>query len=116
MGQPAKPIQSVYEQFLVVPDHLVAEPDTAYFELAPDWVCEVLSPATQAIDRAQKMPIYAEHKVSHAWLVDPLAKLLELYRLDSGRWLQLGTWSGDASVRAEPFDAIEIGLASLWSP
>jgi hypothetical protein len=45
-----------------------------------------------------------------------LAKLLEVYRLESGRWLQLGIWRGDASVRAEPFDAIEIALAALWSP
>ena len=88
----------------------------AYFELAPDWVCEVLSPGTQAIDRADKMPIYAEHGVRHAWLVDPAAQLLEVYRLESGRWLRLGTWRGDARVRAEPFDAVELALDSLWKP
>jgi Uma2 family endonuclease len=94
---------------------LSALPETAYFELAPDWVCEVLSPATQAIDRAEKLPIYAEHRVQYAWLIDPLAHLLETYRLEGGRWLQLGTWHGNVLVRAEPFDAIEIALKTLWS-
>src|SRR5882757_4578268 len=47
-------------------------PEAAAFELAPDWVCEVLSPGTEATDRADKMPIYAREKVAHVWLVDPL--------------------------------------------
>ena len=34
-------------------------PETAWFELVPDWVCEVLSPGTCRVDRALKMPIYA---------------------------------------------------------
>ena len=34
-------------------------PDAAYFDLAPDWVCEILSPSTEGDDRADKMPIYA---------------------------------------------------------
>src|SRR5262249_42209165 len=35
-------------------------PDIAWFELALDWVCEVLSPGTARLDRVQKMPIYAQ--------------------------------------------------------
>ena len=90
-------------------------PHAAAFELAPDWVCEVLSPGSAATDRAEKMPIYAREKVGHVWLVDPLEKTLEVYRLDGGRWIQLGAWRDDVRVRAEPFDAIELPLASLWA-
>jgi Uma2 family endonuclease len=90
-------------------------PDTAYFTASPDWVCEVISPGTQAIDRAEKMPIYAAHGVRHAWLVDPIAQLLEVYRINEHRWLQLRTWRGDVGVRAEPFEEIEIVLAALWA-
>jgi Uma2 family endonuclease len=96
-------------------------PDAAAFELAPDWICEVLSPSNAATDRAEKLPIYAREKVAHAWLVDPIEKLLESYRLDGdasaagGRWVLLGAWRDDARVRAEPFDAIELDLASLWA-
>src|SRR3990172_867600 len=32
-------------------------PNTAFFTLAPDWVCEVVSPRTGRLDRVRKMPI-----------------------------------------------------------
>jgi Uma2 family endonuclease len=88
--------------------------ENAFFTLAPDWLCEVVSPSTQAFDRGEKMDIYAREQVQFAWLVDPLAKLLEVFRLKGDKWLRLGTWRGDARVRAEPFDAIELELGALW--
>jgi Uma2 family endonuclease len=90
-------------------------PDAAAFELAPDWVCEVLSPSTAAIDRAEKMPIYARERVPHLWLVDPIARTLEAFHLENDRWTLLGTWRDDARVRAEPFTELELELASLWA-
>lgn len=90
-------------------------PDAAAFELAPDWVCEVLSPSTAAIDRAEKMPIYAREGVTNLWLVDPIARTLEACRLEQGRWLLLGTWRDDAKVRAEPFAEFELELDGLWA-
>jgi Uma2 family endonuclease len=90
-------------------------PDTAAFELVPDWICEILSPGTAATDRADKMPIYAVLGVPHLWLVDPLTRTLEIYRLETQRYSVLGTWRGDAVVRADPFDAIELELAALWA-
>jgi Uma2 family endonuclease len=92
-----------------------AYPDAAYFDLAPDWVCEIVSPSTGRLDRVQKMPQYAANEVGHLWLVDPLLRTLEIFRLEHGHWLLLGTHGEDETVRAEPFDAIEIRLASLWS-
>src|SRR5206468_8810463 len=41
-------------------------PDAAVAELAPDWICEVLSPSTAALDRKIKMPKYAMAGVKHA--------------------------------------------------
>jgi Uma2 family endonuclease len=90
-------------------------PDAAAFELAPDWVCEVLSPATAATDRAGKMPIYARERVAHVWLVDPIARTLEAYRLAGDHWTLVGTWRDDAKVHVEPFDALELELAGLWA-
>ncbi len=90
-------------------------PSSAAFELAPDWICEVLSESTSATDRADKMPIYAQEKVGHLWLVDPITRTLEAYRLDAERWTLLGTWRDSARVRIEPFDAIELELAALWA-
>ncbi|PWG61260.1 Uma2 family endonuclease [Spiribacter halobius] len=91
-------------------------PDTAWFELAPDWVCEILSPATARADRAIKMPIYAREGVHHLWLVDPDARTLEVFALqDEGRWLMLAALKDDDPVCQPPFDAITFGLESLWA-
>jgi len=89
--------------------------DEPYFTLAPDWVCEVLSPSTAAMDRAQKLPIYARELVTHVWLVDPLQRTLEILHREGARWLIVDVHRGDAKVRAEPFDAIELDLAVLWA-
>jgi Uma2 family endonuclease len=56
-------------------------PAEAYFPLAPDWVCEVLSPSTASLDRVKKLAIYAREQVGHAWLIDPAARTLEVLRL-----------------------------------
>ena len=53
---------------------------------------------------------------SHAWLIDPVLKTLEAYRLENGGWRLLGTFSGDDQVRAEPFEAVELSLSKLWWP
>ncbi len=90
-------------------------PDTAGFDLPPDWVCEVLSPSTEAVDRAEKMPIYLREGVAWVWLVDPIARTLEAFQGESGRWVVLGTWRDEARVRVAPFDAFELELAGLWA-
>jgi Uma2 family endonuclease len=90
-------------------------PETAYFPLAPDWICEVLSPSTVSIDRAKKLAIYAREGVGHAWLIDPIARTLEILRLEASRWTILATHAGEAAVRAEPFDAIEFTLGEFWA-
>jgi len=89
-------------------------PDTAAFQLAPDWVCEVVSPSTERLDRAKKMPVYAREGVPHLWLVNPISRTVEVYRLAESRWLLLATHEGPARVLAEPFDAVELELAPLW--
>jgi Uma2 family endonuclease len=90
-------------------------PDVAFFELAPDWLCEVLSPSTAARDRTRKMHHYARAGVRHVWLADPAPQTLEVYRLDGDTWRVVMTAAGADKVRAEPFDAIELDLGSLWA-
>lgn len=87
----------------------------AYFTLASDWVCEVLSPSTAGTDRVQKLPLYARERVNHVWLVDPLQQTLEILRREGERWMIVAVYRGEAKVRAEPFDAIELDLSILWA-
>jgi Uma2 family endonuclease len=88
--------------------------DKPYFELSPDWVAEVLSPSTAAVDRDDKLRIYAREEVRHVWLVDPLVRTLEVLRLDRATYRILAVHRDTAKVRAEPFDAIELDLGLLW--
>jgi Uma2 family endonuclease len=82
--------------------------------LAPDWICEILSPSTEKLDRGQKMAVYAREGVKHLWLVSPRTQSLEVYRLEDGSWAKLGMHTGDAVVHAEPFEALPLELALLW--
>jgi Uma2 family endonuclease len=96
-------------------ERLPALPAEASFTLAPDWVCEVLSPSTEARDRKEKMPIYAREGVAHAWLLDPATRTLEVYILGPAQaWTPPMVLRGDGRVRAPPFAAIEVDLANLW--
>lgn len=89
-------------------------PEETFFTVAPDWVCEVLSPSTVSIDRLKKLAIYARERVAHAWLVDPIARTVEILRLENGRWSIVATVGDLDVVRAEPFEAIELDLSLLW--
>ena len=96
-------------------ERMPALPSTAYCTLAPDWLCEVLSPSTETIDRTRKLAIYAAQGVGHVWLVNPLLETLEVLRLESHRWSLLATHEGRAKLRAQPFDALELELGALWA-
>ena len=75
----------------------------------------MLSPATAKSDRTDKLPMYAREGVRYTWLVDPIDRVLEILRLEDGRWLILGIHRDEAKIRAEPFEAIELDLAVLWA-
>ena len=88
--------------------------DEAHFALAPDWVCEVLSPSTQKNDRSRKLRIYAEAQVAHAWLLDPIERTLEVLRLKEEVWTIVGVCVDSDVVRIHPFEAIQLELGRLW--
>ncbi|MCY1078434.1 Uma2 family endonuclease [Archangium lansingense] len=98
-----------------LPDAVGGDAAPAHYDLVPDWACEVLSDRTRSRDKGQKMRIYAREGVRHLWHVDPVARTLDIFRLAEGQWLSVQSFSGEARVRAEPFDAIELELALVWS-
>lgn len=85
-----------------------------WISVAPDWVCEILSPNTAQVDRTEKMPIYSQHHVAYAWLIDPILKTLEVYRFEPGIWIGVGAYAKSGKVRAEPFPELELDLGILW--
>jgi Uma2 family endonuclease len=107
---------------IVVPDlagwrreRLPKVPNAPFFELAPDWLCEVLSPHTTRLDRGEKLSIYAREHVGFVWLIDPRARLLEVLRLQGSRYEIFSTHTDDDSIRAVPFDAVPLDLGALWA-
>jgi Uma2 family endonuclease len=96
-------------------ERLPSTPNEPYLTLAPDWICEVLSPSTEYIDRGKKLRIYSRENVGHAWLVDPLRQTLEVLALEAGSLGQIEEHHGNVRVRARPFDAIELELLALWT-
>jgi Uma2 family endonuclease len=110
-----------FRREVVVPDiagwrreRMPTLPKEAYFSLAPDWLCETLSPSTAVLDRTRKLDVYRRERVPFVWLVDPIARTLEVLRLEGNAWLVAGNHGGDEKIRAAPFEAVEIDLAALW--
>lgn len=85
-----------------------------YFTVAPDWVCEILSPSTAQVDRIRKMRIYAREGVGHVWLVDPAARTLEAFSLQGKAWTRLGAWADAERCKVPPFETTELDLSTLW--
>jgi Uma2 family endonuclease len=91
-----------------------AVPNVAAFTDAPDWVCETMSPSTARHDRGGKMRIYAREGVRHLWLVDPLRRSIEVYRLVDGQWAVAASYAGSAPTRLEPFEQVELRPDRWW--
>ncbi len=108
---------------IVVPDiagwrmeNLPDDLDVAYMEVAPDWVCEVLSPSTRSFDLIEKRTIYGDASVAHIWFVDPQVKTLEAFENRAGEWTLVAALRDDAEVSVPPFDSASFPLSSLWLP
>jgi Uma2 family endonuclease len=95
-------------------ERLPSMPNAPAITVSPDWVCEVLSPSTERLDRVRKLPAYARHLVTHAWLINPLTRTLEVFRREAQGWVLVASHADDAIVRVEPFDAVELDLLRLW--
>jgi Uma2 family endonuclease len=89
-------------------------PETAWFEIVPDWVCEILSSSTSRIDRIVKMPLYAELEVNYLWLIDPVLQTLEAYQLKNRHWVLTASFADDSTISIAPFSEHTFSLSVLW--
>ena len=80
----------------------------------PDWACEVISPSNSTNDTIKKLRLYHRVAVPHYWLVDPRDATLTIMRWSADGYVTvLRAERGDV-VRAEPFDAIELAVGTLF--
>ena len=112
-----------FDEDILVPDiagwrreRMLEIPTAAYITLAPDWVCEVLSPSTRKLDLGHKQSVYARESVAFLWFVDPSERSLEAYELHKNQWVLIDRLTDDAKVSLPPFEAIRFDLGDLWPP
>ena len=91
-------------------------PDTAWIELIPDWICEVLSPSTEAYDRGDKRRIHETYGLKHYWLLSVTLRQLESYELHGGKFVLLDTYEDGADVTAPPFGEVPFPLSLVLPP
>lgn len=87
-------------------------PEQPYCELPPDWICEVLSPSTERLDRSEKLSIYLREQVTHVWLLSPQGRTLEVLRHMADGFLLVAVHAAPGAILAEPFGAVEPGVIS----
>lgn len=89
-------------------------PQDEPIRVAPDWICEVLSPTTRGYDLIKKRPFYARIGVSWLWYVDVEARSISVSQLREGAWVEVAIHGEDERVRLQPFPEVEHELALWW--
>jgi Uma2 family endonuclease len=93
-----------------VPDRPRGKP----VRVAPDWVCEILSPSTASRDLGHKQRNYHLARVGHYWVVDPDQQSLTVFRWREASYeVAMSARVGD-TVGVEPFDAISLDLSNIF--
>ena len=102
------------------PDHagwrrerLPALPNSVPIRVVPDWICEILS-TNRANDLVKKKRVYHRTRVSHYWILDPVAETLLVYRWGPDGYIEVLAAERGDRVRAEPFDAVDLQVGVLF--
>ncbi len=82
-------------------------------DLAPDWVCEIVSPGHERKDTLQLLLLLQRHQVPHYWLIWPEDRTLIAYALEEGQYKVIATLEKETRARIPPFEAIELDLAYM---
>lgn len=89
-------------------------PTDRAIDVAPDWVCVVLSPSTRGYQLLVKRRLYAASGVPYLWEIDREAQTLSVLRLKDGRWLDLGAYRDETDARLPPFEATAVSVRDWW--
>ena len=95
-------------------DRVPEPPEARPVRVRPDWVCEILSPSNEKRDLVDKMRVLREAGVPHYWILNPTEKVLVVHRLEANGYLVALTASSGETVRAEPFDEVDLPVGVLF--
>lgn len=81
---------------------------------APTWIAEVLSSSTAANDRGVKFEDYAAHGVSEYWIIDPVGKSIEQYRLEQDHKYALVMKSTDGAISSSAIAGLVFPVEAIF--
>ncbi len=108
---------------VVQPDlFIICDPsklDTQGCNGAPDWIIEILSPATSKKDLTEKFDIYQHAGVQEYWVVYPSEKTVSVFQLDTSGAYQLARITPFVEVEVVPVgvfedDGFEVDLGEVF--
>lgn len=91
-------------------------PGTQFFDGVPDLIVEVISPSSIRIDRHVKFDTYERAGVPEYWIVDPKARLVEVYTLARGEYALLGQYTDDEVVTSNVLAGLQVKASTLFLP
>ena len=81
----------------------------------PDLAVEILSSWSVRRDRVAKAALYARYGIRHYWIVDPEARVVEMYEADGAEYRIVGRHDASAKVRTACFPDLELDLGRVWA-
>lgn len=95
-------------------DRVPERPSGVPVRARPDWVCEIVSPSRPSHDTVRKLRGYQRAGVPQYWLLDLRDGTLTVLRLSAEGYVVALKAEREETVRAEPFDAIELSVGRLF--
>jgi Uma2 family endonuclease len=95
-------------------DRAAERPSGRPVRIRPDWACELLSRSNAKRDLVDKFKVLHANGVPYYWIADPLEQTLIVHRWEPAGYLVILTAAAGDVVRAEPFEAVELGVSTLF--
>lgn len=80
---------------------------------APDWIIEIVSPATQKMDYGVKLFKYRTAEVREYWIVNPMTKTVTVYDFEKEEKISQYSFEDDISVCI--YEDLVLNIADLLS-
>jgi Uma2 family endonuclease len=82
---------------------------------APDWIAEIISPATAKLDRLRKFNLYEKHGVSEYWLISPYEQTVEVFVLGKNkRYAREEVYSLEEKIILQDFEDFTLEVSELF--
>ncbi|MBI4567167.1 MAG: Uma2 family endonuclease [Planctomycetes bacterium] len=125
----AKKLGKVYSApfDVVLSDHDTVQPDLLFVSNArksiitpdnvkgaPDWIAEILSPGSADRDYRAKKKLYAKSGVREYWIIDPVARAVEVHLLKGKTYQLVERVVEKGTVSSQVIEGFKVSLKELF--